>query len=111
MTYADITFLMFTAYLPLIWIVFRIRQRNKALGYFAGAIFAFILLAVWIVGFISRTMLVGAIEHVIVVGTVTTLLAITFELLINNKVSLNICYFCYTAEFDNITRGIVNGYD
>ena len=87
MGYAGITFLLFVAYIPLIWIIFRIRQRNKALGYLAASVFLVLLLGVWIVGFLNRTIMVGALEHLIIVGSVTTLLVVIFELTIN-KINL-----------------------
>jgi hypothetical protein len=87
MGYAGITFLLFVAYIPLIWIIFRIRQKSKALGYLAASAFLVLLLGVWIVGFLNRTIMVGAFEHLIVVGSVTTLLAVIFELTIS-KVNL-----------------------
>ncbi len=83
MGYASITFLLFVAYIPLIWIIFRIRQRSKGLGYFAASIFLVLLLGVWIVGFLNRTMMIGAIEHLIIVGSVTTLTTVIFELTIS----------------------------
>ena len=83
MGYASITFLLFVAYIPLIWIIFRIRQRSKGLGYFAAVIFLVLLLGVWIVGFLNRIIMVGAIEHLIIVGSVTTLTTVIFELTIS----------------------------
>ncbi|MCE7742431.1 MAG: hypothetical protein GOP50_08210 [Candidatus Heimdallarchaeota archaeon] len=83
MGYAGITFLLFVAYVPLIWIIFRIKQRNKVLGYLSSGVFALLLLGVWVVGFLNRTMMVGAIEHLILVGSINTILVLIFELTIN----------------------------
>ena len=81
MGYAGITFLLFAAYLPLLWIVIRLGMA-KQFGYkiapFALSIF---LLGVWVVGFISRTMLVGALEHLIYAGALSILAVIIFEII------------------------------
>ncbi|MHA1198552.1 MAG: hypothetical protein ACTSQF_04275 [Candidatus Heimdallarchaeaceae archaeon] len=87
MGYAGITFLLFVAYVPLIWIIFRIRQRNKVLGYISSGVFALLLLGVWVVGFLNRTMMIGALEHLILVGSINTILVLIFEITIN-KINL-----------------------
>ncbi len=83
MGYAGVTFLLFIAYVPLIWIIFRIRQRNKTLGHLSIGVFCFLLLGVWVVGFWTRTMMVAVYEHLILVGSITIVLALTFEITMN----------------------------
>ncbi len=83
MSYAGITFLLFVAYIPLIWIIIRIRQRSKTFGYISAGMYVLLLLSVWVVGFWNRTMMVSAIEHLILVGSVNTILVLIFEVTIN----------------------------
>jgi len=83
MGYASITFLLFVAYIPLIWIIIRIRQRSKLIGTILIGLFPLLLIGVWAVGFWSRTMMVGALEHLILMGSISLVLAIAFEVLIS----------------------------
>ena len=79
MGYAGITFLLFAAYVPLIWIIVRL-WLSKQKGHLAATgIFAAFLMGVWIVGFVTRTMFVGALEHLIYAGSLSLIAVLIFE--------------------------------
>ncbi|MCK5303772.1 MAG: hypothetical protein KAJ72_00875 [Candidatus Heimdallarchaeota archaeon] len=80
MGYEGITFLLFLAYLPLIWIPIRLAIKKQTGYKIAPGILALFLMAVWIVGFVFRTMFVTVIEHLIFAGSLSIIAVIVFEI-------------------------------
>jgi len=80
MGYEAITFLLFAAYLPLVWIPIRLAIKKQTGYKIAPAILALFLMSVWVVGFIFRTILVTAIKHLIFAGSLSILAVIVFEI-------------------------------
>ncbi|MCK5409309.1 MAG: hypothetical protein KAJ30_03510 [Candidatus Heimdallarchaeota archaeon] len=80
MGYEGITFLLFLAYLPLIWIPIRLAIKKQTGYNIAPGILALFLMAVWIVGFVFRTMFVTVIEHLIFAGSLSIIAVIVFEI-------------------------------
>ena len=88
MGYEAITFLLFAAYLPLVWIPVRLiikRQRGYKI---APLILALFLMSVWVFGFLGRTMFVTALEHLIFAGSLSIIAVIVFEI-VRGKIRLH----------------------